>query len=87
MKERIVDSDHLRRALRRAVKALGLSQNAAARRIGISNSHMSRVLSGEKEPGDKVAGWLGYRPVTRYETRRDKLQPIIHPLRYDNRSA
>lgn len=63
----LVDADHIRERLRAAMRDLRFSQNALARRIGITNGHLSRVLSGEKEPGEKVAGWLGYNVVTRYQ--------------------
>lgn len=66
----IIDSEELRAKLRGVIRTLGVSQNAVARRMGITNGHLSRVLSGEKEPGDKVASWLGYEVITRYQRSR-----------------
>lgn len=69
----MVDADYLRASVRGAIKSLGITQNAMARSMRISNSHLSRFLAGEKEPGDKILGWMGYRAVTQYE----KLPPTL----------
>ena len=56
----------VRQKLREMQKIMGISQNALAARVGVTNGHMSRVLSGEKEPGPIIARWLGLSIVTRY---------------------
>jgi hypothetical protein len=45
---------------------------AFARLSKISPGHISRVLRGQKEPGDKVLAWFGLQAVTRY-------CDIVHP--------
>ncbi len=49
------------------LQQLGISQNGAAKRMGVSNSHLSRVLRGEKQPGEKVLSWLGLKEAMRYQ--------------------
>ncbi len=66
---RLLKADAVRAHIRGVLHTLGVGQNALARRMGVTNGHLSRVLSGEKEPGDKVLGWLGYERVVRYQRR------------------
>lgn len=79
MAKKLLTEDDMRKQLRDLIEALETSQNGLARRMGVSNSHLSRVLSGEKAAGDKVLSWLGLKPVTRY-TR-------THAFQFDRRSA
>lgn len=44
----------------------GVSQNGVAKRMGISTGHLSRVLRGEKQPGEKVLRFLGLKQVVCY---------------------
>lgn len=39
----------------------------AAWRIGISDSHLSHVLSGKDKPGPKLLRWMGLKRVYTYE--------------------
>lgn len=69
----LCDADEVRGKLRIMVKGfkqLGVSQNGVARRMGITNGHLSRVLRGEKEPGEKVLSWLGMESVTFYRNAK-----------------
>ena len=43
------------------------SQQAAAKRFGISGAYLSDVLNGRREPGKKLLNALGYRRVVVYE--------------------
>ena len=66
MSDNLYTSGELRIRLRQQIKMLGVTQNELARRIGITNGHLSRVLHGEKEPGPKILTWLGLVAVTYY---------------------
>ena len=49
------------------IEALPLRNDASlARRIGISRSHMSRLLDGKAKPGKKVLDYLGLKAVVIY---------------------
>jgi transcriptional regulator with XRE-family HTH domain len=58
----------LLRMLRERVKVYK-NQSELARAIGISRSHMSRVVRGDKPIDGRVLAWLGYRAVTVYERK------------------
>lgn len=49
-------------ALKRAVEDAG-SQNALARKIGVSQAYLSQVLSGARPPSDTLLGALGLKRV------------------------
>ena len=38
-----------------------------ARAIGVTRSHFSRVIRGEKNPDGKILKWLGYRKAVLFE--------------------
>lgn len=52
--------------LRRFVAAMG-SQQAAARRLGVSGAYLSDVLNERREPAAKLLKALGYRRAVLYE--------------------
>lgn len=62
---RIKTADQLVRELLRVVDRHE-SDAAAARALGISRSHLSRLLSGEKPMTAKIAHCLGYAEEKRY---------------------
>lgn len=54
-------TDEIRRHVR-----LFTSDAAAARSLGVSRSHLCRLLSGDKPLTARVAAALGYEQITRY---------------------
>lgn len=62
------------------------SMDNAAKKIGINKSHLSRLISGAVEPGEKVLGYLKLATVVRYR-RVDTRPVVIHPFRPNNRAA
>lgn len=52
--------------IRETVERYG-SQKAAAKAIGVSQAYMCDVMSGRREPAEKLLTALGYRRVILYE--------------------
>ena len=42
------------------------SERQLARAIGVSPSHLNRIMRGEKPPYGRVLKWLGYKAITSY---------------------
>ena len=59
------DLNELRMALADVVRSFE-SPAACSRDMGISRSHLSRLLSGKVKPGKKVLDWLGLKSVVIY---------------------
>ncbi|WP_366524260.1 helix-turn-helix domain-containing protein [Brevundimonas sp.] len=63
------------------MKELGLSQNDVARACGLSQPHMSRVLSGGLSPGRKtstaLAAWLQQEPPNDASKQLERLGELI----------
>ena len=62
---RIIYDDRLRKMLRIGVQVDG-TQQAFARRIGISEQYLSDILKGRREPGAKVLKYFGLERVVGY---------------------
>lgn len=63
-----MDAKGVRELLRIRLKRAGFTTNiAAAKAIGISDSHLSHVLSGKDVPGPKLLRWLGIKRFFTYE--------------------
>lgn len=45
------------------------SEAELARAIGVSRSHLNRIMRGEKKPYGRVLHWLGYKPAQVYVAR------------------
>lgn len=45
------------------------SEAAFARMIGVSRSHMNRIVRGEKPVYGRVLKWLGFKAITMYKDR------------------
>ena len=56
--------------LQERVMADFMTQEAAARHIGISPQMMSMVLAGKRRISPKIAEFLGYRPIVGYEVHK-----------------
>ena len=61
------DSDMVRCHVRDSMDILQISLREYSNLIGISPSHLSRFLNGEREPGPAILDKLGLRAVTYYE--------------------
>jgi transcriptional regulator with XRE-family HTH domain len=62
----LMDSNDVVLALCELVDAEG-SQQAFADSIGVSQSHLSDVMRGRREPGAKILRAMGLRRISRYE--------------------
>jgi hypothetical protein len=60
-------ADQVRGILRHKACDLG-SQKAVAEHLGVSNTFISDILTGKREPTGKVLIWLGLVRVVRYES-------------------
>lgn len=59
----------VRAHVRDAIELLNISLREYAKIMGISPSHLSRFLAGEREPGEKILNALGLKAVTYYERK------------------
>ena len=68
-------------AVKRRMEELGLSQNEVARACGLSQPHMSRVLSGGLSPGRKTSkalvAWLQQEPLNDTSKQLERLGQLI----------
>lgn len=62
-----MDADMVRDHIRTKIEALGMSQREYAEMCGYDYSYLSRVLSGEREPGTVILEAEGMKAVTYYE--------------------
>lgn len=69
MKIALLSDEYVRAWLRKECKRAG-GIRAFGRLSKISAGHISRVLRGEKQPGEKVLGWLGLEVAHAYRRRR-----------------
>ena len=60
-------ADQVRDILRRKACELG-SQKAVAEHLGVSNTFISDILAGKREPTGKVLAWLRLVRTVRYES-------------------
>jgi len=61
-----MQKDAIWTAIARVIKRCG-SQKAAAASLGITQSYLSDLKTGRREPGAKVLTALGFKRVTNYE--------------------
>ena len=66
MKGGFATPDALLERLRIAIAQAG-SQDAAAKRLGVSGAYLCDVMKRRREPGPKLLDALGYRRVVVYE--------------------
>jgi transcriptional regulator with XRE-family HTH domain len=62
--------------IRRAAQEAG-SQKALAERLGLSESHVSDVLNGRKDPAEGILEPLGYERVVTYRRKRSNGSPAV----------
>ena len=55
--------------LRRAIAGEGWTQQAFAKEFRISTAYLSDVLSGRREPGDKILDAVGFERVVSYRPK------------------
>jgi transcriptional regulator with XRE-family HTH domain len=66
-KRHIMNADMVRDLIRINLKRAGVSQREYAALCGYDHTHLSRVLNGEKEPGQKILDAEGLQAVVYYE--------------------
>lgn len=62
-----MDADMVRDLIRSKMQAMGVSQREYAAMCGYDHTYLSRVMSGEKEPGAAILEAEGLKAVTYYE--------------------
>lgn len=62
-----MDADMVRDLIRSKMRAIGVSQREYAAMCGYDHTYLSRVMSGEKEPGSVILDAEGLKAVTYYE--------------------
>lgn len=63
-------ADGVRKRLRLMMALRGLKQKQVADCCGVSVAFVSAVLSGDKEPSEKICEYVGVRKVISYERVR-----------------
>ena len=62
-----IDAEDFRKLLRDQIYAIGCTQEEYAAMRGISPSHLSHILAGRHEPGEKLLKDMGMKRVVYYE--------------------